>query len=446
MILAGLSCRLHDTTHREIRFGAAEPLAPANAVLWSPAGSVAEYRLHFDPHDPYRHSTGRDLPPLLDLAGTEAFLRDERRRRDELLALLDRGGLIVVDLAGDARLRFHTVETIFDIDLALSLPHPGAGQGEALPPAEPHHGMTILSGEPFRSFAAATVAARPERSGLARHPGVPLVRDREGAVLGFHTGIGTGHLVALPLDLAHAGPARMAVLVRHVGRLAASLGDVLHGALPGWIDRFPTAEERALQQEAGRIEDEIRRLRQAQAALAQRRERLRSGRALIHAGGRLLAEAAADAFRSAGAAVLQAREGEGDLVVERPDGLHLVAIAGSRFADPGNALARLAAAAAREGQRAGLPAGAVLLLAGEQDLPPDLRSVPPLPPSLLQQATECGVTLLTTLELFALAQEAGALPGPDAASRWRAWLAAPPRPAGLADWRRYLSGPANQPG
>ena len=90
--------------------------------------------------------------------------------------------------------------------------------------------------------------------------------------------------------------------------------------------------------------------------------------------------------------------------------------------------------------------GQVLLLAGEQDLPPDARSVPPLPPALLQQATEKGVVLVTSLELFAMAREAGTLADPDAASRWRAWLAAPPRPVGLPDWRRYLSGPANQPG
>ncbi len=427
MILAGLSCDLHNARYRDLPFSGPGHIFPANVVLWSPAGSVAEYRMRFEA------MAGQGEAPLLDLAGTEAFLRDERRRRDELLALLDRGGLAIVDLAGDARLHIHTVETIFEVDLATGLPHPGAGQAE--PVDLPVTREDCVSGEPFRSFARAA-AGPTARWRLSRHPGTALLRSGDGAVLGFHASIGTGHLVALPLDVAHAPPARLADLLHRIERLAGSLGGVLHGALPPWADTVLTAEEQALRAEARRLADEMARLRAAQAALARQQARLRAGRALVFANGRLLAEAAADAFRAAGGSVLQAREGEGELVVEWADRLHLVAIAGAQAGNLPAEMSRLAGLARQEGARAGLPAGAILLLAGEQDLPPDARAVPPVDPALLQEAATHGVTLLTTMELFAMARAGAAA---DVQVRWRAWLDAPPRPAGLPDWRRYLS-------
>ena len=309
MNLAGLSCELYNSRFRHVRYNAAEGLSPADVVLWSPAASIQEYRLRFEAHG------GPEDAPLLDLAGTEAFLHDERRRRDELAALLDRGGLAIVDLSGDACIRIHTVETIFESDLATALPHPGAGRAEPAPA-----GCTVAactSGEPFRSFALAASAGRAASLHLSRHPGTVLARSEGGAVLGFHAGIGTGHLIGLPLDLADAGPARMAALLGPVADLAASLGAVRHGALPPWIDHYLTAAEQALHDEAEQVAGAVARLQDRQAALARERERLRGRRALVYTGGRLLAEAAADAFRTSGAAVLQAQEGEGDLVVER---------------------------------------------------------------------------------------------------------------------------------
>lgn len=439
MILAGLSCNIHNSRYRNIAFGGTDRIFPANAVLWSPAASVAEYRMRFE------QPGGAGEAPLLDLAGTEAFLRDERRRRDELLDLLDRGGLVVVDLAGDARLRIHTVETIFELDLATGLPYPGAGR--RMPDGALLTVTEAISGEPFRSFAAAT--GRQAGLPLSRFPGTALATAGGGEVLGFHAGIGTGHLIALPLDVAGAAPTQAAALLHAIGRLAASLGAVRHGALPPWVDRFLTADEQALRDDAQQLSAEISRLRKAQAALARQRERMRAGRALVFAGGRLLAEAAADAFRSSGAAVFQAREGEGDLVVERDGALHVVAIAEARAPDLAQEAARLAGFAEREGARAGRSAGAVLLLAGAQDLPPDERAAAPADPALLKSLAAQGVVLLTTLELFAMARAA------DAAALWPAWLATAPRPAGLPDWRDYLveagdgesgDGAANQSG
>ena len=226
MILAGLSCDLHNARYRDLPFSGPGHIFPANVVLWSPAGSVAEYRMRFEA------MAGQGEAPLLDLAGTEAFLRDERRRRDELLALLDRGGLAIVDLAGDARLHIHTVETIFEVDLATGLPHPGAGQAE--PVDLPVTREDCVSGEPFRSFARAA-AGPTARWRLSRHPGTALLRSGDGAVLGFHASIGTGHLVALaagcrPRPARPAGgpasPDRTSCRIagRRAARRAAALG------------------------------------------------------------------------------------------------------------------------------------------------------------------------------------------------------------------------------
>lgn len=421
MRFLGLSCRLPDTICRNISYREPSDLTDAGVILWSPASSIAEYRTQFE-------KLGDDgAPPLLTLAGTEAFLVDERRRRDALNGLLRRGGVVIVDLAGDARVRIHTVEQIFTVDLAASLPHPGASVIDALagPPAD----AEVTAGEPFRAFAATAFDPARTQIALSGHPGNPLVKAATGETLGFYAGIGAGYLVALPIGADDTGPDDTDRLVAAIGALAGAVGRVRHGLLPPWVDDVLPPEEAALRDDSARLAGEMDRLRERARALAMERERLRARRELIFARGRLLAEAVAEAFRSSGASVFQGRDDESDLVVERGAEIYVVDIHDDTRDDSAGRIAHIAAVAARESGRAGRTAQAVLVDAREQMTAPADRANPAFDPRTLEAARASRVTLLTTAELFALARRAADLPG----DPWADWLTDAPRPAALPE-------------
>lgn len=419
MRLFGLSCPLPDPACHPVPFRGSLGASGTDVVLWHPAGSVAEYSEQFE------KPGGSGVAPLLTLAGTEAFLVDERRQRDALNRLLREGGIVVVDLAGAARLRIHTVEQIFQVDLAAVLPYPGASV--FAPHEAVAEGVEVQAGQPFRAFAETVIGGAAAAEGLERHPGNVLVASAGGQVLGYYAGIGAGYLVALPIGLDDLDAARAARLVSAIERLAGAVGRVRHGLLPRWVDEVLPPEERALRDDAAELAQEMERLRRRGRDLALAREKLRKRRELVFARGGMLEDAVSDALRASDAAILQGRDGESSLVVERLGRIYTVDIHEDGPGASPESIAAIAEIAARESARAGKPVHPVLIDAGEQEMPPAERARPPFGPEALDAARTHGVTLLTTVDLLAMSRRGPDLDG----DAWPDWLGTVPRPQGL---------------
>ncbi|MEJ0071855.1 MAG: hypothetical protein WDO24_27545 [Pseudomonadota bacterium] len=118
-----------------VRYRDPAPLDGFDAVLWNPNALFAEYA-------PELAEDG-----ALSVAGSQAFLADLRRRRQEMRALLDDGGSLVIEPPLPDLIRVHTLEAVLAVPLSQALPIADLAVTAARPSA-----LRFRGGEPFRAF------------------------------------------------------------------------------------------------------------------------------------------------------------------------------------------------------------------------------------------------------------------------------------------------------
>jgi hypothetical protein len=367
-----------------VRYRDATKLDGFDGVLWNPNAL-------FDEYDGEIAEDG-----VLSVAGSQAFLADLRRRREDMTALLDDGGTLVIEPPAPKAIRVHTLEAIHAVPLAQALPVDGI----ATTPCEPA-ALQFQGGEPFRSFWQRAGAALAPVVRIESPPGEVLLCA--GAdVFGCYWAHRRGRLLLLP-------PPRPAARRNHVEAVAALI-DALGGEEghrpPKWTRRYVARDEAPLRATHDRLERERadldRRLADTRRALLPLERRKK----LFTAAGRPLVEAVSDAFWTLGCDVLQGPFGDRDLMIERGADAALALVVGSTGPVDPAALDRLdgwiATLAARGGTR---PRG-WLIANPHRGLPPAQRPVPDK--ALCDQAAAHGHLVISGFDLLGTVVAAGA--------------------------------------
>jgi hypothetical protein len=302
-----------------VAFGSAHRLGHYDALIWSPAGLVDEYR------DLYTRPAEEEAGPLLSLASSTRLLSDSRRRRAEFESLMDRGGVLVVCPWAGPHPRIHAIEDIMAFDPEETLPRrlrSGMVNVDARERAE------FRGGQPFRAFAEAAGTSLPVRCALESFPGIPLYFGaRTGAVLGGYLYHHPGHLLVLPRPRREEPGAFRSWHRALMGLMRALEQGSPVLDLPEWSQAFDVPGEaeirRALRElllERDRVEREIEDVRVALGDVERRK-------ALFAGEGQALVVAAAHAFERSGALVLPELLGPGSLVLEHRGRFAVVLVA-----------------------------------------------------------------------------------------------------------------------
>ena len=302
-----------------IGFGSAHPLERYDALIFSPAGLVDEYR------DLYTRPGNEAAGPLLSLAASTRLLADSRRRRAEFARLIERGGVLVVDPWAGPHLRVHAIEDIMAFEPEETLPRHLRGGMFA---ADAGEIAEFRGGQPFRAFVDRAGAALPARCALESFSGVPLFFGaRTGAILGGYRYCHPGHLLFLPRPHAEEHDASerwhraLLPLTESLAQQSAvfDLADWSRDfALPGEAEVRQTLRE--LLSERERLEREIEDARETLGDLDRQK-------ALFAGAGHALAAGVAFAFERSGALVLPDLFGPGNLVLEYRSQFAVVLIA-----------------------------------------------------------------------------------------------------------------------
>ena len=302
-----------------VAFGSSRALGDFDALIWSPATLVDEYR------DLYTRPGKREAGPLLSLASSTRLLSDSRRRRAEIESLVARGGVLVVNPWAGPYLRVHAIEDIMTFDPEEILPQRLRAGVVAMDAGER---AEFRGGQPFRTFADIAAASLPVQCALESFPGVPLFFGaRSGAVLGGYLYRHPGHLLVLP----RPRPDELEAFTRWHRALLPLLETLEQRSpvldLPDWSREIalPGEAEARLTLHALLLERE-----HLERELEVQRDRLGDidrQKALFAGEGPALVAAVAFAFERAGALVLPEVFGPGNLVLEFRDRFAVVLVA-----------------------------------------------------------------------------------------------------------------------
>ena len=291
-----------------VDFGSTQPLGRYDAIIWSPAGLVDEYR------DLYTRPGTEEAGPLLSLASSTRLLSDSRRRRAEFESLVERGGVLVVEPWAGPHLRIHAIEDIMVFDSEESLPRRLRAGMVALNAGDE---AEFRGGQPFRAFADVAGSSLPGCCALESFAGVPLFFGaRTRAILGGYLYHHPGHLLFLPRprrDEHNASGLWHRALLPLMEALERP-GPVLD--LPEWSRAFELPGEaearltlRDLISEREILEREIAGVRETLGDLDRQK-------ALFAGEGRALVAATAHAFERSGTLVLPESFGPDSLLLE----------------------------------------------------------------------------------------------------------------------------------
>ena len=291
-----------------VDFGAADPLDSYDALIWSPAGLIDEYR------DLYTWPGNEEAGPLLSLAASTRLLSDSRRRRAEFECLIERGGVLVVNPWAGTHPRIHAIEDIMAFDPEETLPRRLRAGMVAVDESD---SAEFRGGQPFRAFADAAGTSMPVCAALESFPGVPLFfGTRTGSILGGYLYRHPGHLLFLPRPAPEERDAS-----RRWHRALLPLMEALEQRspvleLPDWSREFAVPGEAEARQTLRDLLSERERI---ERAIEDAREKLRDidrQKALFAGQGQVLAAAVTHAFERSGALVLPELFGPGSLVLE----------------------------------------------------------------------------------------------------------------------------------
>ena len=291
-----------------VAFGSTRPLGSYDALVWSPAGLIDEYR------DLYTRSGNEKAGPLLSLAASTRLLSDSRRRRAEFEGLIDRGGVLVVSPWGGPHPLIHAIEDIMAFNPEETLPR---GLRAGMVPVEGSDSAQFRGGQPFRAFADAAGTSKSVCAALESFPGVPLFFGaRSGAILGGYLYHHPGHLLFLPRphpeehDASRCWHRALLPLMEAVEQRSPVLD------LPHWSREFAVPGEaearltlRDLLSERKRLERELEQVRETLGDFDRQK-------ALFAGEGHALAVAAAHTFERSGAFVRPEWFGPDSLVLE----------------------------------------------------------------------------------------------------------------------------------
>ena len=291
-----------------VDFGSAGTLGSCDALIWSPAGLIDEYR------DVYTRAGDEQTGPLLSLAASTRLLSDSRRRREDFNNLLERGGVLVVNPCGGPALRVHAIEDVQAFDPEETLPRglrPGMVATDEFEIAE------FRGGQPFRAFAEGAGACVPASAALESFSGVPLFLGvRTGAVLGGYLFRHPGHLLFLP----RPAPAERDASERWHRALLPLLATLERRGpgfrLPDWCEEFAVPGEAKARRTLRTLLSERERLRREIEDMREKLSDQDRQKALFACEGAALAAATALAFERSGALVLPELLGPGTLVLE----------------------------------------------------------------------------------------------------------------------------------
>lgn len=331
--------------------------------------------------------------PTLDLAASEAALRESRHWRAEFAAALAQGAAICTLVPGGAAYGVHTLQEIVDFDVLEALP----GGAPSRTNLEPPQRVRCVTGEPFGTFFAATGDVLHAEAALEAAPGrVICVAADDGRAAGAYDYRHPGHLLLLPAVRRDATPADRLRLFHALDGLVRRLrrsGRL--GPLASWAASWSLPGEAALHDAAAAS---AARQREAAAAF----ERSRDALDMLALMKQLVAGDAAGAGRAAAHALhtlgaySQPGMDDGDSVAFEHRGVFGVATLA--LGDDPAVVARALCNAAAFGASAGAPARAALLYCGENSLPIDARRGPPA--ALARAADDAAVTIVPAYALL----------------------------------------------
>jgi hypothetical protein len=374
----------------------AEPLAYRDAtalngfdaVLWNPNALFAEYA-------PELADDG-----ALSVAGSQAFLADLRRRRQEMRGLLDEGGTLVIEPPLPATIRVHTLEAVLAVPLSQALPIAGVTTTAARPRA-----LGFRGGEPFRAFWARAGADLAPVARLDAPHGEVLFRDtgdpgRDG-VYGLYWAQQRGRVLLLPPPRPDRRDDYAAALAGLLEALAGDGGE----RLPRWTRRYLARDERPLRATLDRLDAERAALDRQIAAAQRALYPLERRKLLFTAAGRSLVEAVSETFWALGCSVLQGPFGETDLVIEHEAGRALAQIVADTGPIADAALARLDVRVAELGRREGARPKGLLIINPHRLQAPDRRPAPAV--ALGEAAAAQGHLIVRSVDLLGILVTAG---------------------------------------
>ena len=245
---------------RAIQMSFAQPqsLDAVDLLVWRPAAWLEVYAVE-------RWHEGR---PILSVVDSQRAFRDSRLWREAFLALLERGGTLVVLAPGFTTLGLHTVQDVVPHDPMEALPgHPDLRASPCAPAA-----VVCNAGQPFAGFFeafgthfVAESQFRPQRAQAIAH----IAGTAQ--VCGTYQHHHPGRTLVLPA-LRAGTPTEVrqqliAALVDMAGRLRFD-GHV--GSTYAWKQALELPEEAAALRELAQVASQRRALQDKEAALAKR--------------------------------------------------------------------------------------------------------------------------------------------------------------------------------